>query len=88
MKDECFLCKRSGCDPAHILPKSLFGKYADKDWNIIPLCRYHHALFDDDRGFRCQCLQIKRHVETGLPTIEDIKEQESLQKSINNHFSL
>lgn len=88
MSDECFLCKRNGCDPAHILPKSLFGRYADKDWNIIPLCRYHHTLFDDDRSFRCQCLQIKRHVEIGLQTIEDIKERDNLQKSINNHFSL
>lgn len=88
MNDECFLCRRSGCDPAHILPKSLFGRYADKDWNIIPLCRDHHTLFDDDRHFRCQCLQIKQHVEKGLSTIKDEEEREKLQMSINNHFSI
>lgn len=44
---ECVVCGRQGCDPAHLLPRSLGGTaHADA---VIPLCRADHDAYDQGR---------------------------------------
>lgn len=38
----CVACGKTGCDPAHILSRGAGGD--DVEWNLMPLCRAHHAI--------------------------------------------
>jgi HNH endonuclease len=58
-RQSCVVCGRRPADPAHLVPQRL-GGCASPDC-VIPLCRTHHRLYDDDllalapflgRGFR------------------------------------
>ena len=51
-------------------------KKATEPWNIIPLCREHHVLFDSDRNFRREQTKL----------IEIVKEHDEL--AANRHFGL
>lgn len=54
----CCLCGRLAVDPAHLLPRSLYPEYYTEEWNIVPMCREHHQLYDGDREFRRSCTQL------------------------------
>lgn len=47
---ECVFCGQSPVDGAHILARDKYSQYVDFEFNIIPLCRKHHVLFDDENG--------------------------------------
>ena len=72
----CCICGAHGVDAAHILPKSMFPEYYTEPWNIIPLCREHHVLFDADRNFRREQTKL----------IEIVREHDEL--AANRHFGL
>lgn len=40
----CAVCGIAGCDPAHVIPRSLGG--TDDPRAVIPLCRKHHGMYD------------------------------------------
>ena len=45
VKDQsCVWCGRPGCDPAHLIPRSLGG--CDERLCVIPLCRLCHGRYD------------------------------------------
>ena len=72
----CCICGKLGVDAAHILPKSMYPEYYTEPWNIIPLCREHHVLFDADRNFRREQTKL----------IKIVREHDEL--AANRHFGL
>ena len=48
----CCICGTHAVDPAHLLPKSIFPQYYTEPWNIVPMCREHHDLYDGNRDYR------------------------------------
>lgn len=54
----CCLCGRIAVDPAHLLPRSLYPEYYTKEWNVVPMCREHHELYDGDKKFRRSCTEL------------------------------
>lgn len=54
----CRLCGRPAVDPAHLLPRSLYPEYYTKEWNVVPMCRDHHNLYDGNRDFRRSCTEL------------------------------
>lgn len=65
--DMCVICGRNFTDAAHLLPRSLYPEYYTEDWNIVPMCRYHHTMYDNNRSFRKTCTKlyeiVKQHDE-------------------------
>jgi len=37
----CLACRFRGCDPHHLISRGAGGP--DEVWNILPVCRIHHA---------------------------------------------
>lgn len=54
----CCLCGRAAVDPAHLLPRSLYPEYYTEEWNVVPMCREHHAQYDNNREFRKNCAAL------------------------------
>lgn len=54
----CCLCGRTDVDPVHLLPRSLYPEYYTEEWNVVPMCRYHHNLYDGNRNFRRSCTEL------------------------------
>lgn len=54
----CCLCGRPAVDPAHLLPRSTFPEYYTEEWNVVPMCREHHNLYDDNIEFRRNCTDL------------------------------
>lgn len=54
----CRLCGRPAVDPAHLLPRSLYPEYYTKEWNVVPMCRDHHNLYDGNRDFLRSCTEL------------------------------
>lgn len=54
----CCLCGRPAVDPAHLLPRSTFPEYYTEEWNVVPMCREHHNLYDDNIEFRRNCTEL------------------------------
>lgn len=48
----CCICGACAADPAHLLPRSMFPEYYTEPWNIVPMCRKHHNLYDGNREYR------------------------------------
>lgn|SRR5574344_1618818 len=48
----CVICGAEAADAAHLLPRSLYPEYYTEEWNIVPMCRLHHDMYDSDRAFR------------------------------------
>jgi hypothetical protein len=48
----CKGCRSKAVDPAHLLPRSTFPEYADKDWILVPMCRTCHDQYDNSEAFR------------------------------------
>lgn len=48
----CEICYGKGCDPAHLLPRSLYPEYYILPMNFANLCREHHDLYDNNIEFR------------------------------------
>jgi len=47
---KCLFCGQSPVDGAHIYPAGSHPHLKREDANIIPLCRQHHYILDDDSG--------------------------------------
>ena len=58
----CCICGNLAVDAAHLLPRSLYPEYYTETWNIVPMCRSCHEIFDRDRDFRNQQSELKRIV--------------------------
>lgn len=58
LEKKCFLCGKPANDLAHILPKSLYPEYYTEKRNLVILCRYCHAKFDDNIDFRQQQTEL------------------------------
>lgn len=54
LPDRCCICGREAVDPAHLLPRSMYPEYYTARWNVVPMCREHHRLYDNDIDFRMQ----------------------------------
>ena len=54
LPDRCCICGRPVVDPAHLLPRSMYPEYYTAKWNVVPMCREHHRLYDNDIEFRKQ----------------------------------
>lgn len=54
----CCLCGRPAVDPAHLLPRSEYPEYYTEEWNVVPMCRDHHNLYDGNREFRRSCTKL------------------------------
>lgn len=54
LPDRCCICGRPAVDPAHLLPRSMYPEYYTAKWNVVPMCREHHRLYDNDIEFRKQ----------------------------------
>lgn len=54
LPDRCCICGRPAVDPAHLLPRSMYPEYYTEKWNVVPMCREHHRLYDNDIEFRKQ----------------------------------
>lgn len=54
----CCLCGCIAVDPAHLLPRSLYPEYYTEEWNVVPMCRYHHRMYDNNRDFRRNCTEL------------------------------
>lgn len=52
LNEFCVICGCRASDAAHLLPRSLFPEYISKEWNVVPMCRAHHDLYDSDVEFR------------------------------------
>jgi hypothetical protein len=48
----CFICGQTASDGAHLLPRSMYPEYYTEKWNVIPLCRICHNLYDNNLTFR------------------------------------
>lgn len=50
VRDErCRICKRSPCDPAHVIARAQGG--CDQPECVVPLCRECHRTYDQGTGF-------------------------------------
>ena len=49
---KCFICGCPACDPAHLLPRSLYPEYITLKANVVLLCRDCHNSYDNDINFR------------------------------------
>lgn len=58
----CCLCGAPAVDPAHLLPRSTYPEYYSESWNIVPMCRKHHDLYDSNRAFRRKCKVLVERV--------------------------
>ena len=58
LSPHCCLCGRPAVDPAHLLPRSLYPEYYIEEWNVVPMCRNHHDLYDGNREFRRRCTEV------------------------------
>lgn len=56
--ESCCLCGAPAVDGAHLLPKSIFPEYYHEPWSIVPMCRYHHTLYDNSKEFRHSCTEL------------------------------
>lgn len=72
----CCICKRIAVDPAHLLPRSIYPEYYTAVWNVVPMCRYHHSLYDGDREFRKNCTEL----------VNIVRQHDEL--AANRHFGL
>lgn len=52
LPERCCICGREAVDPAHLLPRSTYPEYYTEQWNVVPMCREHHNLYDNDLEFR------------------------------------
>ena len=52
LSERCCICGREAVDPAHLLPRSTYPEYYTEEWNVVPMCREHHNLYDNDLEFR------------------------------------
>lgn len=63
----CCLCGRPAVDPAHLLSRLIYPEYYTEEWNVVPMCREHHNLYDTNREFRRGCTElvniVRRHDE-------------------------
>ena len=63
----CILCGSPGIQAAHLLPRSTYPEYYSERWNIVPLCKCCHTLFDDNVQFRTKQVKlyniVKQHDE-------------------------
>ena len=71
-ENRCQYCGKEGSDPCHIIPR----KYLKTRWvieNGICLCREHHILFDNDKGFREKIIEVlvEREIYDDLCAIKD-----------------
>ena len=48
----CCICGRPAVDPAHLLPRSEYPQYYTESWNVVPMCREHHNMYDNNRAYR------------------------------------
>lgn len=58
----CHICGAPAVDPAHLLPRGEYPEHYTKEWNIAPMCRYHHDLYDRSREFRRKCTDLVERV--------------------------
>ena len=72
----CFLCDQRPVDAAHLLPKSEYPEHYTKEWNIVPICRTCHEMYDSDRKFRREQNKL----------VEIVKEHDEL--AANRYFGL
>lgn len=72
----CCLCGQRPVDAAHLLPKSEYPEHYIKEWNIVPLCRSCHNMYDSDRGFRREQKKL----------VDIVKEHDPL--AANRYFGL
>ena len=72
----CCLCGQRPVDAAHLLPKSEYPEHYTKEWNIVPLCRTCHNMYDSDRKFRREQKKL----------VEIVKEHDEL--AANRYFGL
>lgn len=54
----CCICGHPAVDPARLLPRSTFPEYYIEEWNVVPMCREHHNLFDGNVEFRRSCTEL------------------------------
>ena len=76
LPDFCCLCGQIPVDAAHLLPKSEYPEHYTKEWNIVPLCRTGHNMYDSDRKFRREQKKL----------VEIVKEHDPL--AANRYFGL
>lgn len=57
----CLVCGVAGCDPAHVIPRSLGG--CDDPLCVVPLCRDHHRAYDTGRLNLLALLTVRRPLE-------------------------
>lgn len=43
----CVVCREPGCDPAHLIDRSLLTEGQDDPRAVVGLCRGHHRAYDD-----------------------------------------
>ena len=63
----CRVCpSRTLVDPAHLIGRGQGGP--DSEWNVIPLCRIHHAAFDAHNYETCRavCASLTDQEYAGL----------------------
>lgn len=60
----CCICGRLAVDAAHLLPRSLYPEYYSEKWNIVPMCREHHNLYDNNKEFREK--QVELYMQVSL----------------------
>ncbi len=72
----CCICGRESVDPAHLLPRSTYPEYYTEEWNIVPMCREHHNLYDGNLEFRKTCTDL----------IEIVRQHD--EQAANRHFKL
>lgn len=70
----CCICGAPAVDPAHLLPRSTYPEHYYESWNIAPMCREHHDLFDASREFRKSCTEL----------VEQVRQHD--EKAANRHF--
>ena len=68
--DTCVLCGRYANDLAHLLPKSIYGKYYTEPMNLWKAHRGCHRLYDDHKLFRMQQKHIIDIVRTFASELE------------------
>jgi hypothetical protein len=42
----CVVCWKAPCDPAHLIPRSLWPDHDGDPRRVVPLCRRHHDEYD------------------------------------------
>lgn len=56
--DACIITTTRRLDVHHLRDKTTYPKFANKPWNMVPLCRKHHMQFHSwNGGTRVPCTE-------------------------------